>query len=487
MATGSAEPRARGEIETLPSGSLRVRVYAGVDPTSKKRQYLVQTVPAGAGAADEADRVRARLLREVAERRGSRRRAAPTPDFGAAERPVTPISTSTTTASPVTAGGAKPRRRGGALTVAAIARLAGVSPPTVSKVLNGRPGVAPGTRRRVEELLRGQNYRRPEKVTRAACVEVVFYGALGQVAVELMRGVKQVVVEHDLTVGYTDVLREAATGRNWERDLLSRRPAGMIAVQMGVAPEQRGLLAACAIPVVVVDPTVEPLQPVPSVAAANRRGAFAATRHLLALGHRRIAVVSGPLDRLCARERLHGVRAALAAAGTPLDENLLRSGMWFSFEEGRTYAAELLRLDEPPTAVLCGNDLQAFGVYEAARQAGIRIPDELSVVGFDDISYAGWCGPPLTTVRQPLIEMGATAARLVLALTAGEAISQSHVELATTLVVRGSTAAPPALPGTGRKGSLGPHRSTGISGSAPAAGSDNDRSASLRWQPDPPR
>ena len=427
MAAGSAESRARGEIETLPSGSLRVRVYAGIDPASRKRQYLVETVPAGAGAAGEADRVRTRLLREVAERRRSQRR--PPRDTGAG----------TTAASPVTADTAKPGRRG-ALTVAAIARLAGVSPPTVSKVLNGRPGVAPHTRRRVEELLRGQSYRRPEKVTRAACVEVVFYGALGQVAVELLRGVKQVVAEHDFAVGFTDVLRGAATGRNWERDLLSRRPSGVIIVQMGVAPEQHGLLAACAIPVVVVDPTVEPLQPMPSVAAANRRGAFAAARHLLELGHRRIAVVSGPLDRLCARERLDGVRAALAAGGAPLDERLLRPGMWFTFEDGRTHAAELLRLGEPPTAVLGGNDLQAFGVYEAARQAGIRIPDELSVVGFDDISYGGWCGPPLTTVRQPITEMGATAARLVLALIAGDTISQTHVELATTLVVRGSTA-----------------------------------------------
>src|SRR5207245_1471150 len=107
----------------------------------------------------------------------------------------------------------------------------------------------------------------------------------------------------------------------------------------------------------------------------------AAARHLLDLGHRRIAVVSGPLDRLCARERLDGVRAALAAAGAPLDEDLLRHGMWFSFEDGRTHAAELLRLDDPPTAIHCGNDLQAFGVYEAARHAGVRIPDELSVVG----------------------------------------------------------------------------------------------------------
>jgi LacI family transcriptional regulator, xylobiose transport system transcriptional regulator len=421
MPVGSGPRRARGEIERLPSGSLRVRVYVDVDPVSRKRRYLSQTVPAGPEAEQAAERVRDRLLREVEARRVPRTEPRP--------------ATAPSDASRVDRGR-------GQLTVAAIARLAGVSPPTVSKVLNGRAGVAPETRRNVERLLREQGYRRPEKVARAACVEVVFYGMQGHLAVEIMRGVKQVAVERGLAVGYTDVRGEESTGRRWAQDLLTRRPTGVILVHMGFTLEQYGLLSASGIPLVALDPTSEPLSPVPSVSAANRHGGIAAAQHVLDIGHRRIAVITGPPERLCARARLDGVRTAMAAAGVPLDKRLVRTGMWFSFEGGFSQARDLLRLPEPPTAVLCGNDLQAFGVYEAARQAGTRIPDDLAVVGFDDVSYARWCGPPMTTVRQPAAELGATAARLVLALAAGGTITQTHVELATTLVVRASTAPP---------------------------------------------
>lgn len=431
MSVESERPRrARGEIERLPSGSLRVRVYVGVDPVSKKRNYLVQIVPPGPGAAQQAEDVRARLLQEAAELSDARRRARAEAKVG----PPTPRGT----------GADRTRgRAGGGLTVAAIAQLAGVSPPTVSKVLNGRRGVAAQTERRVKELLREQGYRRPEKVTRAAVVEVVFYGGLSDLTVEIMAGVKQVAVKHGLAVGFTDALREASTGRSWVQDLLARRPTGVIAVHATLI-EEHGMWTAAAIPVVAVDPGSEPLHPIPSVGAANRRGGFAAAQHLLNLGHRRIAVITGPLQRTCARDRLEGVRAALAAAQVPLDESLVRTGIWFSFEDGLNHARELLRLPDPPTAVLCGNDLQGLGVYEAARQVGIRIPDDLSVVGFDDIPHTRWCGPSMTTVRQPFTDMGATAAELVVALAEGETVTQTHVELATALIPRDSTAPPPA-------------------------------------------
>lgn len=426
-----ATRRARGEIERLPSGSLRVRVYAGIDPVTRKRRYLVETVAAGPDADEQAEMVRVRLLREVHERRevGDRDSSGSTAAAGRRNRGGG-------------SAGSPARRKTGGLTIATIARLAGVSAPTVSKVLNGRSGVAPETRRRVEGLLREQGYRRPEKVTRAPLLEVAFYGMLAPLAVDVMGGVKRVAVQHGVAVGFTDVLKESSTGRDWAQDLLARRPTGVVAVHMGAMPEQHGLLDASGIPIVVVDPVSEPLEWVPSVSAANRRGGVAAARHLLDLGHRRIAVISGPPHQLCARARLGGVRSALEAARVPLDEGLVRHGMWFSFEDGFSHGRELLRLSEAPTAVLCGNDLQAFGVFEAVRQAGLRIPQDLSVVGFDDISYARWSGPQLTTVHQPFGEMGATAAEIVLALAAGEAIRQSHVELAVQLVVRDSTAAP---------------------------------------------
>jgi LacI family xylobiose transport system transcriptional regulator len=433
--------RARGEIERLPSGSLRVRVYAGTDPVTRKRRYLVQTVPAGPDADEQAEAVRVRLLRELYERRefGDRDGA----DSAVAAGRRTPGG-AVAAGAPQVSGSAGPpaRRMAGGLTIATIARLAGVSAPTVSKVLNGRSGVASETRRRVEGLLREQGYRRPEKVTRAPLLEVAFYGMLAHLAVEVLRGVKRVAVERGVAVGFTDVLEESSTGRDWAQDLLARRPTGVVAVHMGATPEQYGLLHASGIPVVVVDPASEPLEYVPSVGAANRRGGIVAARHLLDLGHRRIAVISGPPHQLCARVRLDGVRSALEAAQVPLDESLVRPGMWFSFEDGFGHGRDLLRLPERPTAVVCGNDLQAFGVLEAARQAGLRVPQDLSVVGFDDISYARWSGPQLTTVYQPFAEMGATAAETVLALAAGQTIRQSHVELAVQLVVRDSTAAP---------------------------------------------
>jgi LacI family xylobiose transport system transcriptional regulator len=416
MTDPAAGRRANGEIEKLPSGSLRVRVYAGIDPVTRKRRYLVETVPAGPTAARDAEAIRDRLLREV-----DRDRA----------RPPRPDSTTA-------------RRRTGELTVATIAQLAGVSTATVSKVLNGRAGVAAQTRQRVESALREHRYRRPETPARAASIEVVFYGMLSSLAIPILHGVEQVASEHKLSVGFTDVLHRSSTARSWAHDLLARRPTGVITVHLSSPTEQHALLAASAIPLVALDPTGEPEHPVPSVGAADWSGALAAARHLLTLGHRRIAVISGPVDQLCARARLEGARAAMAIASVPLDERLVRHGPWFAFEDGLNHGRELLRLADPPTAVLCGNDLQALGVYEAARQAGRRIPDDLSVVGFDDVSQASWCGPPMTTVRQPLDEMGATAARLVLAMATGQPLTQTRVELATTLIVRDSTAPPRA-------------------------------------------
>jgi LacI family xylobiose transport system transcriptional regulator len=443
MKAGSGPRRSRGEIERLPSGSLRVRVYTGLDPVSKKRRYLTATVPGGPEAEAEAEQVRSRLLGEAAERKALRGRKAADRGRGpgAAGSPIAG-SGGRDLSAPDVSGAAGGEDRRGQLTVAAIARMAGVSAPTVSKVLNGRAGVAPETRRLVELLLREQGYRRPEKVVRAAVVEVVFYGMHGHLAVEILRGVQQVVGGQGLAVAFTDAREEESAGRSWAQALLARRPTGVIVAHMGFSPEQHGLLSASGIPLVALDPTSEPLHPVPSVAAANRHGGVAAAQHLLDLGHRRIAVVTGPLERRCARDRLEGARTAMEAAGAPLDEHLVRTGMWFSFEEGLSHARELLSLAAPPTAVLCGNDLQAFGVYEAARQAGVRIPEDLSVVGFDDISYTRWCGPPLTTVHQPFRELGATAAALVLDLAGGESAVRARIELATALVVRASTARP---------------------------------------------
>ncbi|MEU1606719.1 LacI family DNA-binding transcriptional regulator [Micromonospora matsumotoense] len=453
--------RARGEIEQLPSGSLRVRVYAGIDPVSKRRRYLTETVPAGPVAARHADAVRRRLLDQV-RRQHERPPSAPTggpvdggpgttagaPAPGGTPATVVGAATAAAPTAAVAVGGPagtrRRSRRRGEPTLTTIAQLADVSAPTVSKVLNGRAGVAAETRSRVESLLREHGYRRPELGTPHASVEVVFYGMQSNLAVLIMQGVQQVAGAHRLAVGFTDARRQVSEGRFWARDLLARRPTGVIAVHLGFTSEQHALLAASAIPLVVLDPTGEPpLHAVPSVATTNWSGGFEAARHVLDLGHRRIGVISGPTERLCAKARLDGARAALEAAGVGLPARWLRFGHWFSFEDGLNLGQELLRQNPAPTAIVCGNDLQALGVYEAARLAGRRIPEDLSVVGFDDIPYTMFCGPPMTSVRQPLTEMAAAATRMVLTLAANESLAQTRVELATTLVVRGSTAVAP--------------------------------------------
>jgi LacI family xylobiose transport system transcriptional regulator len=339
------------------------------------------------------------------------------------------------------AGAARRGRLRGELTVATIARLAGVSAPTVSRVLNGRSDVAADTRQRVEQLLREHGYRRPGAILPAPGIELVFYGLESNLAIEMMRGVQEAVTDHDLGVGFTEVVAGPSANRSWCERLLARRPAGVIIVHSLFTAEQHAQLAASGIPLVAADPNGQPHQPVPSVGAANWSGAVAAARHVLDLGHRRIGVIGGPGGSLYARERLEACRAALEIAGVSLEARLVRTGE-FSFEDGLAFGRELLSLPEPPTAVLCGNDLQALGVYEAARELCLRIPADLSVVGFDGIDAGTWCGPPLTTVRQPFRDIGAAAANLLLALIAGRVPAQTRIELPTTLVVRASTARP---------------------------------------------
>ena len=327
------------------------------------------------------------------------------------------------------------------MTATEIARIAGVSAPTVSRVLNGRAGVALSTRERVEAVIREQGYRRPETDTPAAIVELVFHALESLWALEIIRGVERVARAHGLAVVLTEMEGRLTPGRAWTEQVLARRPAGVIAVFSELTVAQQSQLAARGIPLVVLDPTGEPLHQTPSVGATNWSGGLSATRHLIELGHRRIAMINGPVAWPCCRARLGGYRAALEMAGLPVDPDLIRDSTLY-VEGGLRDGAALLAGPNPPTAVFTANDLQAHGVYEAARRAGVRIPEELSVVGFDDLPFSRWAGPPLTTVRQPLAEMGAAAAELVVALARGEQPRHTRLELATELVVRESTARP---------------------------------------------
>ncbi|MEV4175288.1 LacI family DNA-binding transcriptional regulator [Nonomuraea sp. NPDC049709] len=331
------------------------------------------------------------------------------------------------------------------LTIAQLAELAGVSTATVSKVVNGRSEVSSETRAAVEELIRRHGYRRQRRrSTPTALVELVFHALEGDYPVEITKGVAAVAREHELTVAISDLCHDHTAADAWLESVLRRRPSGVIAVFSGLTERQHEQLARREIPLVLLDPADAPAGNIPSVGAGNWNGGLMATRHLLELGHRRIAIITGPDSALSSRARLDGYRTALDMAGAPADPELVGRGD-FLIEGGLAEAHRLLRLRDRPTAIFATNDGQAIGVYHAAHQLGLRIPDDLSVIGFDDMPSVRWAIPPLTTIRQPLAEMAAAATSMLLRLAQGEQLPQSRVELATELVVRESTA-PPALP-----------------------------------------
>ena len=333
----------------------------------------------------------------------------------------------------------QPRR----VTIGVIAREAGVSVPTVSKVLNGRSDVAPETRQRVEELLRKHNYVRRVSSSRrpVGLIDLVFNELDSPWAVEIIRGVEEVTDRVGMSAVVSAIHDDPGSARQWLERLAARRSDGVILVLSDLNRRQRAQLDALGIPFVVVDPVGQPDDDVPSVGATNWAGGLAATQHLVELGHRRVAVIGGPPNLLCSRARVDGYRAALEAAGLPVTPELVRHGD-FHHETGYAEAMALFRLPEPPTAVFAGSDQQAFGAYEAARECGLRVPDDVSIVGFDDLPVSRWVVPPLTTVRQPLSDMAAMAARMVLQLARGERPETLRVELATRLVIRESTAPP---------------------------------------------
>jgi LacI family xylobiose transport system transcriptional regulator len=328
-------------------------------------------------------------------------------------------------------------------TIATIAREAGVSVPTVSRVLNGRAEVAPATRARVEELLGAHGYRRRRGagVTPAPVLDLVFHELDGAWAVEVARGVGRVAREEGLMVSLSESAPRTRPGQGWVDAVLARRPTGVILVVFDVSPSQRAQLVTRGIPFVIVDPAGEPGPGVAAVGSTHWNGGLAATRHLLELGHRRIAVIGGSPSLLCSVARIDGYRAAMETAGIPIEPALVRTGD-FHIEGGYENGMALLRLPDPPTAVFAGSDLQALGLYEAARELGVRIPQDLSVVGYDDLPVARWVGPPLTTVRQPLAEMAEMAARMVITMSRRVEPVSRRLDLATSLVVRQSTAPP---------------------------------------------
>jgi DNA-binding LacI/PurR family transcriptional regulator len=322
-------------------------------------------------------------------------------------------------------------------TLTAIAMQAGVSVSTVSKVRNGGTDVAPATRARVAALLR-QHGHQVVPAGGFGVVDMLIGDLHGPWSEELLRGAVEAGDELGISILVTTTDDQAAYGR-WLDRVATRSTSGVLSVLREPSAADLGKLADAKIPLVLIDPPREPAEHIQSrgirsVGTTNWQGGLTATRHLIELGHRRIGVISGWEDLWSSRARLGGYRAALAEAGLPADERLVYRGH-LTPDGARDAAAALLNLPEPPTAVVAGNDAQAFGVLQALGERGLRAPDDLSVIGFDDVPIASWASPPLTTIRQPLAAMAATALRLLLS----GSDEPHHIELATSLVVRQST------------------------------------------------
>ncbi len=322
--------------------------------------------------------------------------------------------------------------------LADVAAHAGVSVATVSKVVNDRYGVSKNTtdrvRQSIDELGYAGNLSASSLRSSRTNVLGILLAGFEPYSAELLKGVSRVAEnsEYELL---------AYTGRNavgWERRSLARLGGTLIDGAILVTPTVVG--ASAPIPVVAVDPHSGPSE-IPSVDADSYRGAQLATDHLIGLGHKSIGLLGGRRDLDSALLREKGYRDSMAAAGLSVNESHVRDA-GYEAEPAGLAATDVLSRADRPTAIFAANDMSALAVVASAKALGIRVPEDLSVVGFDDVPDAALADPPLTTVRQPLQRMGEEAMRLLLDIL-GNVDRPHHVRLPVELIVR-STCAPPA-------------------------------------------
>jgi LacI family transcriptional regulator len=321
------------------------------------------------------------------------------------------------------------------VTIADIAVAAGVSVPTVSKVLNDRPGVSASTRARITALLEEHEYT-PRRSTTTGMIALVLGELTSPWSVALVGALEEAA--HVSGLGMILTRMRSSVDESWIDLITARAVDGVVFGVVEMSATQKKRMEELGVPYVVIDPRVMQSTDTPTVGITHWRGAWAATEHLIGLGHRRIAMVSGPLDLVFSRARVDGYRAALSSAGISVPDDYLVETE-FGYEGGRAGAERVLALPTPPSAIFAASDEQALGVYEAARLNGMRIPEDLSVVGFNDVPIAQWASPPLTTVHEPIDDTARESVRILRQLIDGVPTAAA-VELATEVVVRQSTA-----------------------------------------------
>ncbi|HVS84318.1 MAG TPA: LacI family DNA-binding transcriptional regulator [Gaiellaceae bacterium] len=333
------------------------------------------------------------------------------------------------------------------MTIREIADLADVSIATVSRVVNGREDVSEETRTRVQEIIRDHGYQTNRHARGLSGGRTGLVGVLVPLLHPayfsgILSGAAEALYEQDMRLLLSPTLHE----HDREVSLLERLLHGTTDGALLVLPEETGeeldTLVREGYRFVVVDPRQPLNDQTPAVSAAHTSGADQAMRHLLGLGHRRIAAITGPTGWVATEDRRRGYHAALAAAGIMPDRELEVEAD-FEIGGGIAAAEHLLDLPEPPTAIFAFNDNLAIGAIQAARARGLRVPADLSVVGFDDVEHATVVSPNLTTIRQPLAEMGRMAVSMLMRLLERQRFETLHVELATRLVVRESTGPAP--------------------------------------------
>jgi LacI family transcriptional regulator len=334
----------------------------------------------------------------------------------------------------------------GRATIRDIADLAGVSIATVSRVLNDRPDVAAGTRETVLQVVREHGF------TTNRGARGLSSGRTGMIGLTLplvndayfgpmLSGATEALYESDLRIVLCPTLHEHDREVSLVERLMRGTTDGAILMLPEESLEELESLQRQGYPFVVVDPREQPPDGIACVAAMHAAGAKQATEHLLSLGHRRIGAIAGAPGWYATEERLHGFRAALAATGILLDPELVVYSDW-RIPQGIVAADRLLSLRDRPTAIFGFNDNVAIGALHAARARGLSVPEDLSVVGFDDTAQTVIVTPNLTSVSQPLAELGRTGVSLLTRLLDGQRVDALRMELSTKLVVRESTAPP---------------------------------------------
>jgi LacI family transcriptional regulator len=332
----------------------------------------------------------------------------------------------------------------GRATIREIAELAGVSIATVSRVVNGREDVSPETRELVQRVVRERGYTANRNARGLSAGKTGLIGATVPMLHHayfsyILAGAAEGLYEQDMRLVLSPTMHE----HHREVSLLERLMHGTTDGAVIILPEESSdeleQLLNHGYRFVVIDPLLPLNERIPAVSAAHAAGADQAMKHLLSLGHTRIAAITGPRGWKATEDRRRGYYAALAAAGIMPDPELEVESN-FELGGGAVAAEQLLALPEPPTAIFCFNDNMAVGAMQTARARGVGIPDDLSIVGFDDLEEAEIVTPALTTIRQPLAEMGRIAVSLLMRLLDNQRLEALHVELGTRLVVRDSTA-----------------------------------------------